>query len=165
MARDISFQQLLESRLATQTDPWVWLFDFEIPSDPPQRFRVTSHDEPVPYLTKRYEPAAIGHSGITEPGDGALPNITVTVQDTSGVAAKIVDEFDGLEGMEVAIRLLSWEWIALQEPAQEVVATVTSATIVDSGSRIAFTLGGEDVYGVAFPRRIYTRKRYPGIKK
>ena len=165
MARDISFQQLSESRRLEHSNPWVWLFDFELPTTPARRMRLTSHDEPVPYLTKRYEPAAIGHSGVTDPGDGALPSITITLQDTLGIAASLIDDHDGLEGMEVAIRVLSWKWIALQEPVQELIASVTSSTIVDEGSRIAFTLGGQNIYEVAFPRRIYTRARYPGIKR
>lgn len=171
MARNPGFQTFAETQKLSHEKPFVWLFEFQIPTDPPQRFRVTSHDEPVEYGQDPdgdplvYNPAPIAHQGIPDAADGSLPSITITLQDVLGIAGTLVDDHDGLIGMPIAVRVLSLEHISLQQEVQTLTAQVQSASILDDGPRVALTIGARNVYQTAFPRRLYTRTRYPALRR
>lgn len=171
MPRNINFQQISESRKLAQADPWIWLVDIQVPSDPIQRFRLTSHDEPVEFGespdgdTLVYSPAPIAFDGIPESADGSLPSLSITLQDVLGIAATVVDQHDGLVGQPVVIQVISSAHIGLGAPAQRLDAQVSSATVTDDGPRVALSISAKNVYQTAFPSRTYTQTRFPGIKR
>lgn len=171
MPREISFQQLAESNKLAQISPWIWLLDIQIPSDPIQRFRLTSHDEPVEYGEAPngdplvYSPAPVAFDGLPESADGSLPSVTVTLQDVLGIAATVVDDYDGLVDQPVVIQVISKAHLALGAAAQRLDGRVTSASITDDGPRVSLSIGASNVYQTAFPRRTYTQTRFPGIKR
>ena len=49
MARDLGTVQTGEQTTLRAENPWIWLYEVEVPTDPPTRFRLTNYTEDVEY--------------------------------------------------------------------------------------------------------------------
>ncbi len=171
MARDMSLQHYIEAAKLENPDPWIWLFEVQVPTDPVTMYRMTSHDEPVPFgedpdgdaLT--YLPAPIAHQGVPESADGSLPKMSITLQDVLGIASATVDEYEGLAGQTVRVHVIHKSQLDLGEAAQSFTGQISSATISDDGPRVAIEISAVNIYQTAFPSRVFTKKRFPGLRR
>ena len=167
----MSIGHYIEAAKLSNPEPWIWLFEIQVPTDPVTMYRMTLHDEPVEYgedpdgnpLT--FLPAPIAHQGVPESSDGSLPKLNITLQDTLGIAAATVDQHGGLRGQPVWIHVIQKSQLALGDAAQSFKGQISSATITDDGPRVALEISSVDIYQTSFPARVYTKKRFPGLRR
>ncbi len=92
--------------------PWRWLYEIEVPTDPPTRYRLTNNTSAVQFGTTSlgvpitYSPFPIFHGGIKEGSNGNLPSIDVSVANVSREISQALATYNGLIGQKVVIRLV-----------------------------------------------------------
>lgn len=95
----------------------AWLYEVEVPTDPPTRVRLTSWTTrlyfgtygasastpgaPIPYY-----PASIKHSPIRESAAGDIPGLRVTVGNARRTASDLLETHRGLRGQPAKIMLV-----------------------------------------------------------
>lgn len=103
--------ELHRSQLASEW-PFYWLFDIEVPTDPPTRYRLTNNTRTVTFGTNSlgapltYSPFPIAHGGIEQTGEGSLPTIEVSVANVSREISQVLATYGGLVGQPVVVRLV-----------------------------------------------------------
>lgn len=92
--------------------PYVWLFDVEIPTDPPTRVRITTAGEPVEYEFASdgsplvWQPYPFTVESIRENTESDLPSIRVAVSNIAREVQALIEEYDGLIGQPCRLRLV-----------------------------------------------------------
>ena len=69
---------MAEKNLLATGDAWVWLYEIEVPTDPPTRYRLASVPEQVTFRDNVYYPFPITHTVMRETESGDLPSVTMT---------------------------------------------------------------------------------------
>lgn len=171
MARDMSYGHYVEAGKVANPSPWIWLFEIQVPTDPATMYRMTSHDEPVQFGENpdgdplEFLPAPIAHQGVPESADGSLPKLSITLQDTLGIAAATVDQYEGLVGQPVYIQVVHKSQLEFGDPAQAFRGEISSSSVTDDGPRVAIEVSAVNIYQTSFPARVYTKKRFPGLRR
>ena len=86
---------------------WLWLYEIEVPTDPPTRYRFCRTTEQVTFRGNIYYPFPIQHEGQKETQAGDLPTITLTVSNVSREVMSVLEEHQGLLGQPCRIILVS----------------------------------------------------------
>ena len=84
----------------------VWLYEIEVPTNPPTRYRFCPQMEPVTFRENEYSPFPITHDTMKEGADGDLPTLTMTVSNVSREIAGILESYNGLIGQKVKVMLV-----------------------------------------------------------
>jgi lambda family phage minor tail protein L len=163
MAHDIPDIWAEKSRQLEDEIPWIWLYEFEVPTNPKTRYRLTNYDRSVVFGTSdagvalTYMPFPIIHGELQESGDGDLPQIQVTVGYASLEMKAVLDEYDGLVGSPVVIRLVNLE--ALDDIGNQLRfdGNVVACKIPAGADRIAFTVASRNLIQQKIPGRRYIR--------
>ena len=114
MARTLhSVLQAHQQQLRDES-PWIWLYDFQIPTDPPPRYRLTNYTEQVSFGTNPidgsalvYEPFPIDHGEIELSREGNLPSIRVSVANATREVGDVIETHGGLLGEPAVVRLVN----------------------------------------------------------
>ena len=161
--RDLSFvTETHRSQLTTQA-PFIWLYELQVPGDPPTRYRLTNFTERVLFDQTTggrdlvYYPAPIVQSPVEEGTDGSLPSITITVANTGPIMASIIDAADGFIGQPVSIMLVSSFELSNPDAAIRQDGEVISASI--SSESISFKVSAFNLFQLQFPPNVYRRRR------
>lgn len=113
MTRDLTDLTKAHAQQLESESPFIWLYEFEVPGDPPTRYRLTNFTERVYYGVNSsgerllYYPAPIVHGDVQVGSEGDLPTITVTVGNTGPVLMSTLDTDDGLVGQPATIAVVS----------------------------------------------------------
>jgi phage-related protein len=100
------------SRQLADEYPFVWLYEVEVPTSPPTRYRLTNYDKEIAFDTTTlgaplvYTPFPCVQTPVTKNAEGDLPQIQLQVGNDSLVLREILEEHDGLVGQPVVIKLL-----------------------------------------------------------
>jgi len=89
------------------SDAYVWLYEIEVPTTPPTRYRLAKRSEAVSFRGLTYSPAPITHSTVTEDTKADLPRITMTIANVSREVSSATESYAGLIGQPVRIMLVS----------------------------------------------------------
>lgn len=172
MAHDIS--DIWEARRRQLADelPWIWLYEFEVPTDPPTRYRFTNQDTPINFgqsdtgVSITYYPFPIVHGPLEETDEGDLPQIQVQVGYPDLEMRAVLDEHNGLTGQRAVVRLV--HAAALDDPGSQLRfdGQVTSTRILAGGERVAMTISSRNLKQHKMPSnkysRLYCRHQYGG---
>lgn len=140
----------LESEL-----PFFWLFEIEVPTDPPTRYRLTNYTRRVNFGTNSlgealsYYPFPIVHGGIEESSTGDLPSISITIANFSREISQALADYDGLVGQPVVIRLVSAAELTNAQAQIREDAEILSG--VAKGGVVVFTLSSGNLYERKLP--------------
>lgn len=94
--------------------PYVWLYEIEVPKDPPTRLRLTSHTVEVEWGTNSsgainvYSPFPIGHRDIREDSEGSIPTTVLSVSNVTLEMQQYVQTYDMID-QPVRIMLVRWD--------------------------------------------------------
>lgn len=94
--------------------PYIWLYEIEVPKDPPTRLRLAQHPTAVDWgtsstgATLTYSPFPIRHREIVENSEGLIPTVNLQVSNVSLEMQQFVSDYD-MVGQEVRIMLVRWE--------------------------------------------------------
>jgi phage-related protein len=113
MTRTLQPEMTRRMSLLLDKSAWLWLMEFEIPTDPATRYRLAantstvyfgtdSSGEPIPYY-----PFPIAHTGIIATANGDLPVIEVTAANPDRILSNAIDTYDGLIGQRAKVLLVN----------------------------------------------------------
>jgi len=147
---EAALQQLASS------DPFIWLIEVRVPSDPPQRLRLTNYSTPISRGTDTgghpliWYPFPIAHGDMSEQVRGSLSDLTINV---CNVTREIMDElelYQGLVDQPVVIRLVHSQ--GLNDPAAEsrFDGNVVQTNVRDSVA--SFKIAATNVTKTLFPK-------------
>lgn len=150
-----------KNALAT-TERFIWLYEVEVPSDPPTIYRLTASPQSVVFGETQqaeaivYSPFPITHGEIDLDSSGNLPSTSLTISNVSREVIATLENYGGLLGQKVRIILAHSLAIGLagSPVAEEEFQIVGSSA--DSQS-VSLTLGSVDLYGVKIPKTRMTR--------
>lgn len=157
MARQLSaaFLEALEAKEGR--DPFVWLLDVEVPTDPRTVFRLTSSTISVDFgqdstgTALTYSPAGFTFNGLQESGDGSLPQVEVTIANASQFARQILEDHDGLTDQPVTLRIVNLGLLGGAEVSAEWRGRVGEPTVTTEG--ITLPLAAPNLTEMPFPGR------------
>ncbi len=147
--------------LATGTR-WIWLYEVEVPTDPPTRYRFVRDPTPVTFRGNVYSPFPITHSEQSEDDKANLPTINLQVSNATREVIAVLDNYGGLVGQPVRVILTHELAIPTNDRVFEenfrIVSTVANEELITA------TLGDYDLYATKFPSqrmmRFYCRHVY-----
>lgn len=170
MVRELPNTILEHARQLADESPWIWLFEIQVPTDPPTRYRITNAHAPVSFgvnsagTALTYTPYPIVHGGIAEDGEGNLPTIKVQVGAASLELSAVLDAHGGLEGQPCVVRLVNQADLADSAAQVRFDGVVVECTV--TADRIDLTIGSYDLTKLQAPGRRYMREycrfRYGG---
>jgi len=141
-------------------DPWVWLYEVEIPSSPKTRARLTNCVSAVNFGTTSagdpivFTPYPIAHGGLKETAAADIPTINVNVGNPTRELGALIEQYDGLVGAPAVIRLVNLADIGNPLSQVEERAEVRRARV--AGDVCAFALSAFSLYRRKFPPNRYT---------
>ena len=102
---DISALSGFKNALATGSR-FVWLYEIEVPTATPTRYRFCAQTEAVTFDGNDYSPFPITHAAHSEGSDGDLPTLNLNVSNVSREIAGTLEAYNGLIGQRVKIMLV-----------------------------------------------------------
>lgn len=141
-------------------DPYVWLYEFQIPKDPPTRARLARSPVPIQFGTNSagqvltYSPYPISHPEINEVADGSIPTTRVTVSNVTLELASLIRSYE-LEGQPAKIMLIRLQDAPNGDPLREYSFTVQSISVSDRA--VVAQLGAYNLHKQPFPLNVVKR--------
>lgn len=95
------------------TDPFAWLLEIRVPTDPVTRYRLCNQKRVVEYGENSageaitYYPAGFTVSTLEETSDGSLPEIKVEIGNASLELRQTLEDYNGLVDQDVILRLVN----------------------------------------------------------
>lgn len=161
MPIDLSDLSTAHARQLRDEYPWIWLYEFEVPTDPPTRYRITNFTSRVTFGTTSrgvplvYHPFPVVHSEMRETLDGDLPTFQIQCGHASLELAQVLEDHGGFKGQPVTVMLVNSEELATGVPALEVVAQVTGCKVTHE--RVAMSIGSKNLVDAIIPPTRYSR--------
>lgn len=161
MPRDLTDIARQRSRQLQDEYPWLWLYEVEVPTDPPTRYRLTNFNAEVEHGVGSdgeplvYSPVPIVHGGFTESGDGDLPRVQVQLAHEGLWVRRVIEDYDGLVGQPVVIRLV--HALDLGDPSASMRFDGQIVSVKVTAERIAWDVSALSVQQAIFPGRRYQR--------
>ena len=85
---------------------FVWLYEIEVPTSTPTRYRFCAQTEEVTFRDNVYSPFPITHGAMQEGANGDLPTLNLTVSNISREIAGTLETHNGLIRQPVKIMLV-----------------------------------------------------------
>ena len=149
MARPLSSAVRAHKDSLSSLTPWVWLYEIEIPTSTPTRYRFARHNTSITFLGNEYVPFPVGHAVTTENAKGDLPTVTMTISNLGRELAANLESYDGLVGQPVRIMLVSLSDLDSSSPAVEETYEIRSVSSTDS--QVSASLGTYNALRATFP--------------
>lgn len=160
----IPTQAMLEKNLLATQGRWMWLYEVEVPTDPPTRYRFVRDPTEITFRGNVYSPFPITHSEVTENDQGDLPSLKMTASNASREIISVLNAHNGLVGQSCRIVLTHSLIIATSKSVWEEDFTILDTSANDKA--VTCTLGDMNLYEAKLPgermMRFYCRYEYKG---
>jgi phage-related protein len=170
MTKQLSDLMSAHSRQLAEEKPWVWLYEFGVPDG--TRYRLTNYSRTIAFGTDsagaaiEFSPYSIVHGDIEESAEGDLPRMQVQVGNSTLEMMPLLDEWNGLEGQAVIVRLVNVD--ELENPAAQMRFDGEVSGVKFRQDRIAFEVSAQNLQRARFPTRRFVRAhcnyQYGGAK-
>lgn len=156
MSRDLPASLEAKRSELRVADPWVWLFEFEVPTIPATRLRLAANPESVTFGADSdgaalvYSPYPIGVGLIRQSSEGDIPAVDITVGNPERMLSAYVEQYDGMIGQPVRVLLVNTADLGNPQ-----------AKLEDRGEIQVCTVGGEAVTVRVSTFSVYQRKFPP----
>jgi len=139
----------------------VWLYEIEVPTNPPTTYRFCNQMEAVTFRSNAdgepivYSPFPITHDTMKEGADGNLPTLALSVSNVSREIGGTLEAYNGLIGQRVKIMLVLMpenQDMAPQDPLKAILEwdfKITSMAATAEGA--SAQLGDISLYEVNVP--------------
>lgn len=143
-----------------QDDSFVWLFEVQVPTEPPTRMRITNFQDQVSRGKNSngddiiyYPVPALGGDFVdTQKGD--LSSLTLTVSNATLEIMEYLELYDGLKGQPVTIRVTSRQSVLEPNADLRYDGIVTGCSVDDEV--VSFNIGAPNLTATDFPRHRYS---------
>lgn len=155
---------MVEKNLLATGNEWVWLYEIEVPTDPPTRYRFVGTPQQVNFRGNTYYPFPITHTVMKSTDSGSLPSITLTASNVSREIIATLESYQGLIGQPARIILANMGSLSSGQGAVEHDFRVMTMTATEEAC--AASLGDISLYETFFPgqrmMRHFCRHQYRG---
>lgn len=152
----------LEKNLLATGQRFIWLYEIEVPTDPPTRYRFVRDQTPVDFRDNVYSPFPITHSETRSDAKGNLPTITLTVSNVTREIVSVLNTYNGLVGQPARIILTHHLALPTNHSVWEHDYQLRDTTIDEEA--VSATLGDVNIYAAKIPNqrmmRFYCRHQY-----
>lgn len=153
-----------KNQLAT-AGVYLWLYEIDVPTDPPTRYRLTRTPEAVDYGGFSYSPFPVAHETIVRDADGDMPTTTLTASNISRELIATLENYEGLVGQRVAIILTHSTLVGSSSTSQSIVEELFTVISSSANSEsVTLTLGSSNLYDTSVPKarmmRYHCRHQY-----
>lgn len=144
-----------------QTDPYIWLYAIDLPTDPPTKLRVAAYPETVYFETDStgvsiaYVPFSISHGEVRTDVEGGSPTVTLNAQNVSLEMSALLETYGYLVGQRVRTVLVKLSDLPLGTPLIDELYEILDGEVTES--RAAFTMGQSALEQKSFPDHRVTR--------
>lgn len=153
-----------EKNRVTTSTPWTYLYEIEVPTDPPTRYRLARFDDNVAFRGHTYSTFPISHTGAESDTEANLPETTLTVSNVSRELIATLEAYGGLVGQSVRIMLVNRLDLNSGQAAEEQDWRITRVSYDEQS--IQATLSLYNLYRTRFPAlrlmRTHCRWQYRG---
>jgi lambda family phage minor tail protein L len=129
--------------------PWVWLYEIEVPTSPPTRYRFARHNQAITFNGNEYVPFPIGHAATTENTKGDLPSVSLTLSNIGREVSSVLETYEGLIGQSVRIMMVSLEDLDSSESVLKEDYEILSVSAKEDN--ISASLGTYNALRATFP--------------
>lgn len=130
---------MVEKNLLATGSQWVWLYEVEVPTDPPTRYRFVRTPEEVTFRGNIYYPFPITHTAMRQSESGDLPRLTLTVSNVSREVISTLEAHGGLIGQPARIILTNMDVLGTEKAVieQDFRIMTTSVTAEAVGAELS----------------------------
>jgi len=156
---------MVEKNLLATGSQWVWLYEIEVPTDPPTRYRFVQMEQQITFRGNIYYPFPITHTTMSQSESGNLPSITLTASNVSREIIATLESYKGLIGQPCRIILTNLDASKGLEPDVAVMQQdFRIMTMTATEEACVAQLGDISLYETFFPgqrmMRHYCRHQY-----
>ena len=161
MTQELTTVMTARARQLRDEAPWIWLYEFQVDTTPPQRIRVTNYGESVTFGTSStgepivYDSAPLVHGDISETLGGDQPRFQVQVGNAGLELAQLLDQHAGFAGQRATVRLVNS--LALGDTASQLRFDGIVLGVKVRADRIAVDIGLGNLDGQKSAREVYSR--------
>lgn len=155
----------------TSNVPEIWLAAIDIPSDPRTKLRIAAYPDLVHYERDSegdpipYQPFSFGLTVLQQDNEGALPSVTLEIQNVTLEAERLYRQYNGLDGERV--RLLLVRKTELPDGSPIIDERFVVETSGSKAGTIALHLSKKVLQRTGFPNRRISRAfcihKYGGV--
>lgn len=162
MSLPLSPAEITAKEKLQQEQPWIWLYEIEIPTDPPTRLRLARNTEDVVFGTNNlgvpftYYRFPIGHQSVTQDAKGSLGTTTLTVGNVTREVQALLETYNGLIGTPVRIMLINLQLAETGIPTLRQDFQIVAVSTNEDG--VTAQLGQQNLYESTFPSARYLRE-------
>jgi lambda family phage minor tail protein L len=159
-----------EKYLLAQGNTLPWLIEFQVPTDPPTRYRFTNSNQAVSRGTSSggvqlvYPPYPVEIGVFRETNKGDLTDLSVVVANVTLEMRATLELYNGLVGQPMAIHLVSS--LAPTDPNADIVYQGVVSHTLATAEKVTFTVGASNLTKKMCPKHRFNahhcRWRYGG---
>lgn len=159
--RALSLPLLEASRMLSDEDGWLWLYEIHVPTTPPTRYRLVASREPVQFGTTTsgdplvWSPAPISHSAIEQNSDGEPPKLQLQVGHANRSLAQPLEDHAGLVGQPVVIHIVHRSHLDDSHAQVRIDGVVTGCAVTPD--RVALDVGLRDLFDYRLPPKRFSK--------
>lgn len=155
--------QLEKNELVT-SQPWVWLYEIEVPSDPPTRYRLCASSQQISFRGNLYYPFPVKHGSMAQGDAGDQVSLSITISNISREISYILDANSGLINQPCRVLLVNKADLSAGRAVIEQDFFIQTSRVSDES--VSMQLGVSNLYDSNFPAqrlvRNYCRHQYRG---
>lgn len=154
-AEDLTQPEIAQVNRLEIAEPFVWLLEIEVPTDPPTRYRLNNSNQSLEFGTDGdgapmfYYPFPFEVGVIQRDAEGGQFNMTVSASNISREIQASIEAYTGLIGQPVRIALISKALLAANKPILDFKGEIL--THVASATEVSMEVGEPSSYKRKFP--------------
>lgn len=153
---------MLEKNLLASGMEFIWLYEIEVPTSPPTRYRFVRDTASREFRGNTYSPFPISHSDTKQDTKGNLPTVTLSVSNATREIIDTLNTYNGLIGQPVRVLLTHELALSTNEAIIEHEYQITNTTVNEES--VTAILGDLHIYNAKVPAqrmmRFYCRHQY-----
>lgn len=161
MSLQLSPEEIAAKEKLAGEYPWIWLYEIEIPTDPPTRVRLARNTCDVEFGTNSdgvaltYTRFPVGHQRVKRDAQGGQTTTSLTVANVTREIQALLEAHDGLIGQPVRIMLINDHLKLTGKPTLRDDFEIVSVSTDERG--VTAQLGQQNLYEASFPSTRYLR--------
>jgi lambda family phage minor tail protein L len=153
---------IIEKNELVSANIWIWLYEIEVPTSPPTRYRFCRNTRQVTFRGNIYYPFPVSHSGMRENQSGDLPTVNLVVSNVSREVMSVLETYNGLLDQPVRIILVNSAALETNQAVMQQDFKIVNVTATEES--ITASLGDISLYETTVPQqrmmRNYCRHQY-----
>jgi len=145
--------------------PFVWLFEVEVPTSPPTRFRFCNQTEKIAFGVNssgdpiEYDPLHVEVGEWAQSKSGDLPELSVVVSNIRRDVGVVLETYAGLHGAPVVVRIVNRSTLLDVNAQIRFDGTVRAVTVNNNSA--TFAIANYNLYQETVPAHRFLKNHCP----